>query len=55
MIRIPLLVNTSSKTRELGGPCPGRVECDAQDVDTAGFDLHHEEDVQSLEEHSLGM
>ncbi len=39
----------------LGGPFPGRVRGDAQDVHAAGLDLHHEEHVQALEEHGVGV
>ena len=34
----------------LGDPCAGRMAGGAQDVDAAAGDLHHEEDVDPLEE-----
>ena len=37
----------------LGGPRPGGVGRDAQDVHAPGLDLHHEQDVQALEEHGV--
>src|SRR5260370_39755926 len=37
----------------LSGPRPGGVGRDAQDVHAAGLDLHHEQDVQALEEHGV--
>ena len=37
----------------LGGPCPGGVRGDIQDVHPAGLDLYHEEHVQALEEHGV--
>ena len=39
----------------LGGPRPGGVRGDAQDVHPPGLDLHHEQDVQALEEHRVNM
>jgi hypothetical protein len=39
--------------RLLGGPGSGWVGGDAEDVDTACFDLHDEEPVQALEEHGV--
>ena len=39
----------------LGGPRPGGVGGDAQDVHPAGLDLHHEEDVQAVEEHGVNV
>ena len=39
----------------LGGPGAGGVGGDAQDVHAAGLDLHHEQDVQALEEHRVYM
>jgi len=39
----------------LGGPCPGGVGGDAQDVHAAGLDLHREEYVQALEEHCVNV
>jgi len=37
----------------LGGPGPGRVRGDVQDVDGPGLDLHHEQDVKALEEDGI--
>jgi hypothetical protein len=37
----------------LGGPCPGGVRGDTQDVHPAGLDFYHEEHVQALEEHGV--
>ena len=39
----------------LGGPRPGGVRGDAQDVHAPGLDLHHEEHVQAPEEHGVNM
>jgi hypothetical protein len=39
----------------LGGPRSGGVRSDAQDVHLPGLDLHHEEDVQALEEHRVNV
>jgi hypothetical protein len=39
----------------LGGPRSRGVGGDAQDVHTAGLDLHHEEDVQAFEEHGVNV
>ena len=37
----------------LGGPGPGRMGGDAQDVHRPGLDLHHEQDVHALEQHRV--
>ena len=37
----------------LGGPGSGRMGGDAQDVHGPGLDLHHEQDVQALEQHGV--
>ena len=39
----------------LGGPGAGGVRGDAQDVHAPGLDLHHEQDVQALEEHGVNV
>ncbi len=39
----------------LGGPRPGGVGRDAQDVHAAGLDLHHKQDVQAPEEHGVNV
>ena len=39
----------------LSGPRPGGVGGDAQDVHPPGLDLHHEQDVQALEEHGVNV
>jgi hypothetical protein len=39
----------------LSGPRPGGVGGDAQDVHAAGLDLHHEEHVQTSEEHGVNV
>ena len=39
----------------LSGPPSRGVRGDAQDVDAAGLDLHHGQDVEALEEHSVNM
>jgi hypothetical protein len=39
----------------LGGPRPGRVSGDTQDVHPPGLDFHHEQDVQALEEHGVNI
>ena len=38
----------------LGGPRPGVVGGDAQDVHLPGPDLHHQQDMQAPEEHGVG-
>jgi len=39
----------------LGGPGSGGVRGDAQDVHPPGLDFHHEKDVQTSEEHGVGV
>jgi hypothetical protein len=39
----------------LRGPRSGGVSGDAQDVHPPGLDLHHEEDIQALEEHGVNV
>jgi hypothetical protein len=37
----------------LGRPGLGRVASHAQDMDGPGLDLHHEQDIQALQQHSV--
>jgi hypothetical protein len=39
----------------LGGPGSGRMRGDAQDVHGPGLDLRHEQHVQALGQHGIGM
>ena len=54
-------VNLASRSRSrnlnclLGDPFPGWVGRHAEDVDPAGGNLQHQQDVQALEQHGLSM
>jgi hypothetical protein len=41
--------------RLLGGPGPGRMRSDAQDVHGPGLDLQHEQHIQTLQQHRVHM
>jgi hypothetical protein len=39
--------------RLLGGPGSGRMSGDANDMDDVGLDLHHEQDIKTLQQHGV--
>jgi hypothetical protein len=51
----PLTEIHEKVARLLGGPRTGWVSGDAENVHPPGVDLHHEQDVQALEEHGVNV